>query len=298
MTALLTRRTGRRIGRRAAAVALALAVSCGTMLAGAGSASAAPTPVTCTLLGGPLNQPVSVRPGEQVQLVLVVPVLGTRVSVGPAQTVGSAPGEQVLRATITNVLGLVGQVCQAVVNVQSTVSSVVPVPPLVVPTLPGGPSQSVTVPLPGASVGVEQGGRSTTPPPTTGQPDPNAPTPSVPPRDGDRPPSNPLAPGGSVNWRFDNARIPLYDFSTVPYGVGYRFGSSAAPAFRFGQRVPGYSPKFGILGAEPGDDVARVGTVEALPVGGAKVALPVLLAVLLLSAVTGTLVRTWALRRA
>jgi hypothetical protein len=299
MSALLTRRAGRRAGRCAGAAALVLALSGGGMLVGAGSASAAaPTPVTCTLLGGPLNEPVAVKPGEQVQLVLVVPVLGTRVNVGPAQTVGNNPGEQLLQATVTNVLGLVGQVCQAAVNVQSTVSSVVPVPPVTVPTLPrNGPSQSVTVPLPGANVGIEQGGQPGAPPPPGGNPEPGAPTPS-PPSSGTDPRTNPFAPSGPISWRFDNARIPLYDFSSVPYGVGYRFGGISAPAFRYGQRVPGYAPQFGILGADPGDDVATVGTVEALPVGGAKVALPVLLAVLLLSAVTGTLVRTWVLRRA
>src|SRR5215470_2405527 len=295
MTALVTCRAGRRS-------ALAVAVLAATMLLGAGVSSAAATPVSCTLLGGPLNEPVSVQPNQQVQLVLTVPTLGTRVSVGPAQSVGSDPGEVLIKATVTGVVGLTGQVCQAVVLVQKTVDSAVPPPPVTAPTtpgvlpqvpglppVPGLPSEEITVPLPGAQVGVDLNGQS--PPPGGSLPGgspPGSPLGGSPPS-GDSP-----ARDGSASWGFERVRIPPYGLSSAPYGLSYRFGWAAAPAFRFGQNVPGYSPKFGILPDEPG----RAGTVKARTIGGTGVAPPVLLAILLLAAVTGALVRTWAVRRA
>ena len=277
MTARVTRRAGVRVA------ALALAVLVGSLLVGPGSASAAPTPVTCTLLGGPVNEPVDVQPNEQVQLVVVVPILGTRVNVGPAQSVGDQPGERLIQGTVTGVVGLTGQICQAAVMVVSTATSVVPLPPITLPSVPVLPPETVDVPLPGAEVGVDLGqGGSGAPPSGPGAP-------GQPPSAGNPP------DGDEVNWRFDRARFPLYDFSSVPYGIGYRFGLYSAPAFRYGRSLPGYDPQFGIL---PEEDLTRVGTVDALALGGGRVALPVLLAVLLLAAVTGALVRTWTLRRA
>lgn len=277
----MTAPVARRCWRGAAVVAVVLAV---TLTGPSGTAGAAqPVPVTCTLLGGPLNEPVSVEPGSSVQLVLVVPLLGTRVDVGPAQSVGDQPGEQLLQETVTGVVGLTGQVCQAVVSVQSVVGSAVPMPlpPVTVSTLPGVPQQSVEVPLPGAEVGVDLGGQ---PAPPAGQPAP--PAGPAPPGDGE--------PDQPADRRFDS-RLPLYDFSFVPYGIGFRFGAWSAPAFWYGRQLPGYSPKFGILPG--GGEQTRVGAVRGLPMFGDRVALPVLLAVLMLAAVSGGLVRTLAVRR-
>jgi hypothetical protein len=328
LTALVSCRTGWMTRRTGWRTVLVVAMLGGTMLSGAGVSSAA-TSVTCTLLGGPLNAPVSVQPSEQVQLVLTVPTLGTRVNVGPAQSVGSQPGERLIQGTVTGVIGLTGQVCQALVVVQEAVSSAVPVPlpPITAPTLPPVlpapvpsslpelplpelpvlPSEELTVPLPGAEIGIDPDGQQGSPP---GSPPPGSPAPpgsSLPP--GGSPPSgspslpgSPASPGGapfqddSSNWGFKPVRIPPYGLSSVPYGLGYRFGPAAAPAFRFGQHVAGYSPKFGILPDTAELDSA--GTVAARSIGGTVVALPVLLAILLLASVTGALVRTWAIRRA
>ena len=242
--------------------------------------------VVCTV-GGSLTAPVAVNEGDQVQLVLVEPVLGTRVNVGAAQT--ATPGTQVLSATVTGVIGLVGQLCRAAVQVQAVVTSAVPLPPVSLPTVPLLPSQSVPLPVPGVDVSVVTGGSSGAGggEPVAGQPG-----------SGQPPPAAPDGPSGYLpGYRFDQGRIPFYDFSAVPYGVGARFGAGAAPAFRFGQRLPGYAPQFGILGDDAASNVA--GKVRALPLGrSASVALPVLLAVLMLSTVSGALVRTWALRRA
>ncbi|GGS19439.1 hypothetical protein [Actinokineospora fastidiosa] len=88
------------------------------------------------------------------------------------------------------------------------------------------------------------------------------------------------------------ARSAPRDYGGIPVAHAGVFAPS--PDDRYGS-VPGYSPEFGLLGREGVVDTA--GEARALPVGGGQVALPVLLAVLLLSVVTGALVRTWVLRR-
>jgi len=284
----------RRAGNRAAAAALAVMLAAAYMMLGAGTANAAPREVVCTISPTPIPAPVAVTEGDQVQLVLDLRSLGLgMVAVGPTRT-ANTPGEQVMQEMFGGILGLVaGGLCRAAVLVQSTVTSAVPLPPLPsVPTVPPlVPSESVQVPLPGVELSVETGGTGS--PPGTDDPGTSPPGSSPP---GTHPPG---APGGSApNYRYDPSRLQLYDFASVPYGVSTRFGAAAAPAFRFGQQVPGYAPQFGILGAEDAKDVAA-GKVRALPLGGhTAVGLPVLLAVLMLSTVSGALVRTWALRRA
>jgi len=247
-----------------------------SMMLGAGTAGAASSEVVCRI-DGSLPAPVTLTEGDQAQLVLVVPALGTRVTVGPAQS--PPPGSHVLSAAVQGVLGVAdGTVCRAVVQVQATVASAVPLaplPPVASPPLPPlVPSQSARVSLPGAEVSVE-----------TGSP-PGGPAPPPASR-----PAAPAASGSAAGSRFDIGR--LYGFSSVSYGMRARFGA-AAPALRFGQNVPGYAPEVGIL-----DDAANdPGTVRALPPRGAPARLPVLLAVLALATVSGVLVRTWMLGRA
>lgn len=291
----MTAALARRVRGRAAAATLAVMLGAGTMLLGSGSASAEPRELVCTV-GGSLAAPVALSEGDQVQLMVVVPVLGTRFAVGPAQA--AAPGTEVLSAPLSQsvaaLLGVVnGALCRTAVQVAAVVTPAVPVPlpPALVPTLPL-PPQTVTVPVPGVGVTVQQGTPAAQPP--AGNPSGSQPGTPPPPL------VSPGAGNGTPGFRFDPGALPTYDFSRTPFGVGNRFGSLAAPAFRFGQQVPGYAPQFGILGAESTrTDVAEAGKVQALPTGGpAAVALPVLLAVLMLSAVAGALVRTWVLRRA
>lgn len=92
------------------------------------------------------------------------------------------------------------------------------------------------------------------------------------------------------------ARAAPRDYGRVPVAETGRFAPS--PESRYG--VPGYSPRFGLLGQDAAIDplVYPAGEARALPTGTGRVALPVLLAVLALSLVTGALVRTWVLRRA
>ncbi|OLR91017.1 hypothetical protein [Actinokineospora bangkokensis] len=110
-----------------------------------------------------------------------------------------------------------------------------------------------------------------------------------------------LTPGGvplyTGNYSF--GRSPMADYSSMPYALAALY--SPSPGVRYGGSVPGYSPEFGILGSADDDadgTVAQAGHAEAL--GGStgnRIAVPVLLAVLALSGVTASLVRTWVLRR-
>ncbi|WP_436492961.1 hypothetical protein [Actinokineospora sp. HUAS TT18] len=101
----------------------------------------------------------------------------------------------------------------------------------------------------------------------------------------------------SVLGGYDFGRSPMADYSNLPFAKAGLFAPS--PGVRYGGAVPGYTPQFGILGANNDTDgVQQAGHADALtPVGGGKIAFPVLLAVLALSGVTAALVRTWVLRR-
>lgn len=92
-------------------------------------------------------------------------------------------------------------------------------------------------------------------------------------------------------------RVPRDFYGGIPAFAPGLF--SPSPAVRYGGAVPGYTPEFGILGGDSGGDgVQAAGHAEAIGApGGNRIALPVLLAVLILSGVTAALVRTWVLRR-
>ena len=93
----------------------------------------------------------------------------------------------------------------------------------------------------------------------------------------------------------DFGQVTFYDYSRLFTAGPSAFGSVSSPD------LFGSSPTFGILGAEDAagaagaaQDVAAAGRALALPTQGAdRVALPVLVAVLMLSAVTAALVRSW-----
>lgn len=100
---------------------------------------------------------------------------------------------------------------------------------------------------------------------------------------------------GTSKW---DALFGSYNYSVYDYSKLF-----AAHPGLFG-KLPsgdlfGYSPGFGIYGAQDSagaaQDVAAAGRAESLPSQGAdRVALPVLVAVLMLAAVTAAVVRSWA----
>jgi hypothetical protein len=92
-------------------------------------------------------------------------------------------------------------------------------------------------------------------------------------------------------------RTPLRDYGDIPAAAPGAW--SPSPSSRYGSEVPGYTPQFGFVGTHDDQGLRTAGNAEALPITQTDgIGLPVLLAVLALSVVTGTLVRTWVLRRA
>ena len=98
------------------------------------------------------------------------------------------------------------------------------------------------------------------------------------------------------------AESPLARYSGIPFASAGLFAPS--PGVRYGGDVPGYAPGYGVLGnsgnAVP-DGIQTAGEAQALGSmslpGGNGIGLPMLLAVLALSAATAGLVRTWVLRK-
>ncbi|HVK21010.1 MAG TPA: hypothetical protein VM677_06590 [Actinokineospora sp.] len=84
------------------------------------------------------------------------------------------------------------------------------------------------------------------------------------------------------------------DYGSVPFAkVGLYIPS---PNARYGS-VPGFAPEFGLL--TDNQQIRDAGAARALPAGPADtIGVPILVAVLALSVVTGALVRTWVLRKA
>ncbi|MGH3622571.1 MAG: hypothetical protein ACRDQ5_12380 [Sciscionella sp.] len=112
---------------------------------------------------------------------------------------------------------------------------------------------------------------------------------------------------------FGNALSPSALYGNLPFVTSGMFRTNGAG---FGDQVPGFSPQFGMLdqneltgqtgqtgqSSNAADPVQNTGKAEALDRDtgdkGNDVGLPLLVAVLALSGVTATLVRTWVLRRA
>ncbi|HJP78285.1 MAG TPA: hypothetical protein VJ914_28690 [Pseudonocardiaceae bacterium] len=97
------------------------------------------------------------------------------------------------------------------------------------------------------------------------------------------------------------AESPLARYSGIPFASAGLFAPS--PGVRYGGDVPGYSPGYGVLNNGSGvpDGIQTAGEAQALGSmslpGGNGIGLPMLLAVLALSAATAGLVRTWVLRK-
>ncbi|PSL55283.1 hypothetical protein B0I31_105242 [Saccharothrix carnea] len=146
------------------------------------------------------------------------------------------------------------------------------------------------------------------PPPQTGQPGgtPGTSQPGTSPN-GQAPVNSPVGGVGGLDvplygsnpWGGNFGRVPLFSYGSLPFAVPGRYAPS--PGVRYGGGVSGYRPGYGVPDADDPDGVQTAGRAQALPGSGRMgggVAAPVLLAVLLLSCVTGALVRTWVLRRA
>lgn len=331
---------GRRVKGFAAALALAFAVSATAWLSGSSTAAAAEPIVlgSCaTSVQGTPGQPVSLSPsavlGIVVDAVRAVPLLGPPLAgaVGsafaalPPIPIGAIPTGTgyISGGTIANavtaqlrtipVLGaILGQV---VTSVQGTLSSMCGV------TVKG--VNAAAAPVQEGAKSVADASQKATGGLTPGGSGGGG---GVLPGSGGRPggggtgggsgsggstggsggigpigPNQPVLggiPGSELDQFLWTGRAPMVDYSGIPFARPGLFAPS--PGVRYGGAVSGYTPQFGILGADPNrDGVAVAGNAEALRApSGTKIAFPVLLAVFALSGVTAALVRTWVLRRA
>ncbi|MBK1784623.1 hypothetical protein [Prauserella cavernicola] len=287
---------------RVAAVGTAAFVLAGTAaLAAPGVAAAETKKVPC-------GSTVTAAPGDRIQGVTL---LGLTLDLG----------------VVTDGIGsLLDGVCKVTVNVVDTV--VAPVPGVGAPvagavngTVEGvtGTANKAVGQVAGALAGPSGNQPAPQQPPV--RPEPQSPgtrpAPAGPPAQPDRlgtipAPNSPVLGGaalpGAAWLGFGTAWAPMRDYSGLPTATPGLF--SMSPGIRYGGQIPGYSPEFGILGQDAGEDgageggdaVRSAGSADALPSASGGVAdgpaLPMLLAVLALSGVSAALVRTWVLRRA
>ncbi|MDV6011026.1 hypothetical protein [Haloechinothrix sp. LS1_15] len=104
--------------------------------------------------------------------------------------------------------------------------------------------------------------------------------------------------GGS---ELPDARAPRRDYDNIPAAEAGEMLSSAPPEERYGTSdLPGLSPEFGMLGADESDGAEQqAGDAEALAgsPGQQTVQLPMLLAVVAFAGTAAALFRTWVLRK-
>ncbi|TDV50782.1 hypothetical protein [Actinophytocola oryzae] len=324
----------RRVKSFVSAVALVFGVSAMTLLAGGGSASAAEPIVVgdcAASVQGVPGQPVSLAPGAVLgvvtDIVRAVPILGPPIA-GEANkaiaalppipigavpigtgyitggTIATAVNAQLakipvlggvlslivgtVQTTLTNLCGVtVTGVNAAAAPVQDGAGAVADSSEEAVGrVLPGVPGGGGTGGTPGTNPGTNPG---TGPSGGGGTPAPNQPV------------TGGLSDLGLQLYQpglWDFGRSPMADYSNIPFARAGMWAPS--PGVRYGGGVPGYSPEFGVVGDTlPDDGVSVAGAAEALrPPENQRVEFPVLLAVLALSGVTASLVRTWVLRRA
>lgn len=306
---------------RLASATAALLVTLASGVVGISSANAAEPLVVgscATSVQGTPGQPVSLSPsavvGPITDLLNKIPLLGPplaapfkqaftalppipigAVQAGTTTISGATIANQVVAEL--NKMPLLGPVigtlassvqqtlasgCGVVVTGVNQVAAPVQDAPKALPNLPG----AATTP--------------TTPPAT--QPPGATPPGSTPPgnQPGNQPGGTPVGGVAAGNnnfslYSFGNnyGRVPLFSYGSLPFALPGVY--SPSPGVRYGSAVPRSTSDQGYNG----DPVHTAGRAQALPrlhgVGG--VGLPVLLAVLALSCVTGALVRTWVLRR-
>jgi hypothetical protein len=326
-----------RLTRLLSAAAVLFAVGAAGVAAGSGSAVAAEPVVVgdcaATVQGAP-GTPVSLSPAAVldpvVQLIRAIPLLGPPLadpfrqafSALPPIPIGAIPtgtgvitGGEIANKVNAELakLPLLGPVIVTLANgVRTELTklcgvTVQGVNAAAAPVQDGSraladASQQATGQLPGLP-GVKP---APTQPPQTGQPGTNPGTTNPGTSPATQSPFNPVGGVGGLDvplygsnpWGGNFGRVPLFSYGSLPFAMPGQYAPS--PGVRYGGGVSGYRPGYGLPGTEDSDGVQTAGRAQALPGGrvGGGVAAPVLLAVLLLSCVTGALVRTWVLRRA
>ncbi|GAA2990950.1 hypothetical protein [Actinokineospora diospyrosa] len=280
------------------------------VLAGAGTAAAAPPIVVgscATTIQGAPGTPISLSPTAVLDPVLrvvnAVPLLGPTLSGGvrgavtsmgniplgvipaanstiPGSTIAAAAVPQI-KAAITKV-PLIGQALSGIVSgVQGALTAGCSITVTVVNAV-AAPVQEGA----GAVAGAVERGAAALPPLAPGTPGvPNKPGTNPSPGTGGNPQTPPgtpgtNGPGTSVVGGINPGSLPLYgsglSFGRSPMtdysGIPYAQAGlfSPSPGVRYGGSIPGYAPQFGILGTGDADGVQAAGHAEALDAPGSR----------------------------
>jgi hypothetical protein len=319
---------GSHVSRAVAATAVVAATGTGAVLFGAGTANAAPLIGTCdSSVSGKPGQPVSVSTtnllGGNGSIIPLgsVPQSGSNVlSIATENLVSGLP---LVGGLVGSLTGQIGSSCDVTANAIGAVTA--PVGRILAPAnksggvlgpvvdtvdrtvnglLPAAPTAPATPPPAGGS-GVAQ------PPQSPGAPSAPGGGAGVA-APGQRPPAAVAGPAGrlpfdqvpafgSLGSNFTSVLSPSALYGNLPFVTSGMFQPSGAG---FGNQIPGFSPQVDMLDSSgQGQQVQNAGAAEAMDAAessgsGMDVGLPVLVAVLALSGVTATLVRSWVLRRA
>lgn len=321
---------GGHVSRAMAATAVVAATGAGTMLFGASTAVAAPLIGNCdSSVTGKAGQPVSAStaglPGTRGSIIPLgsVPRSGSTTLSVPTKSLLSNDSLLGLGGVLNQVTGMIGPTCDVTATALAPVTSTVNRLSAPVDKATGGALKPATDGVNNTISGVlggdlglappaEGGGGGAQPPQSPGAPgSPGGPGGADNRGPGDRAgggaggpigrlPFDQVPAFGSLGSNFTSVLSPSALYGNLPFVTSGMFQPTGAG---FGNQLPGFSPQFGMLGQSgQGTQVQRAGEAEALdaaPSGSSKdVGLPVLVAVLALSGVTGTLVRSWVLRRA
>jgi hypothetical protein len=314
---------GGHVGRVFAATAVVAATGGSALMLGAGTASAAPLIGTCdSAVSGKAGTPVSVNTssvlGGNGSIIPLgsVPQSGSKTMSVPTKSLVS--GLPLVGGLVDGLLGQIGTSCDVTANALAPVTA--PVQGLLgtVNNATGNVLKPVTDGLNNTVGGVLPGAQSPGAPGGSGGAAPQAP--GAPGAPGGAAAGN-RAPGqvggiagpagrlpfdqvpafGSLGSNFTSVLSPSALYGNLPFVTSGMFQPTGAG---FGNQVPGFSPQFGMLGQNNQQgQVQNAGEAESLnapgtPSSSNDVGLPVLVAVLTLSGVTATLVRSWVLRRA
>lgn len=260
-------------GRARAKVLVGAAIVFGTSASiGVGTANAVDAPRQAALIGI-CGGSVSGAPGTPVQVSIAGQGL---VTIGTVPQSGSAVLQLDGVPVVGGLLGATG-LCKVTATAVETVAPVLAPVTDPVSQVAGttGVSSSKTAATTSATAAAPVPGAVAAPLPAAG--------PFV--------PANFDLSGSPQRGAFNFSGAGLYDYSSLLGGAA-KFGE-----LQYGDLFNGYSPEFGILGAEDDSaarDVAAAGRAQALDSEGTdRIALPVLVAVLMLSGVTAALLRSW-----
>ena len=289
---------------RVTTVAGAATLLCAASTFGAGfSALAAPSAVSTVLVSAVAPSPMLV--GSCGDTVRGAPDqrVGVRLASLPVVDVGQVPssGSTSLDATpaLREMAGPTAPTCK--ITAEAISPATAPLEAVLVPAL--GPAQGAVGVIPALNQPAPPGAPAASPPAApAAQPQPGA-APALTPAGYGGPIYGPMAPNFPYALGFYNSGLPQFNYADLLMigrpGAGSlgRLSAGMLTADLFGTQSVSNGSGLGKQSAAA-NDVAAAGRASALPASGVeRIALPVLVAVLMLASVSAALLRSWVLGR-